>query len=723
GTQTLTGLSPGGSATAIATQANIGNVLTTTSPRDLSIVRKKGGARLDLNLLENWKFYASYTNEKREGARPFGTVFGGGGGGGNIETAESIDYTTHDLLAGVQFADTLNSLNLQLSASLFRNNIDTLTIQNPLTITTNTITGVPASRFTQARYDLYPDNDYFNLKGEYARRLPEFFNGRVTALAAVSKFKQNDNLIAPSPFSLAGGTINGVSAANVWNTTAALTKQSADAEINTRLAELGLSLTPISDLDVRGKVRYYETENNTEYWACNPLTGQWGRLLNEGSGGGFAIPNATAGNNPPGTPGTAYNAAGCGYTATQALGLVPSAGNTNIRNIPFEYRQMNYTLAADYRLNRGNSFNASYERETYDRKYRERDETWEDKLKFGWVNRGFEAGTVRVSFEHDRRRGSDYKADPYDAFYSASLGPVPTATGSNVASWIHNIEQFRKFDLADRDQNVLNARLNYMIAQGLDAGVSLQWKDTRYPNSDYGRKDRQKQDSLSFDLSWQPTEKLGLYSFYSYQQARMRQTSIQPNACVIGTTYSFWSNGVVNTGAAVNGATLLGRTTVTAGNFLNVCGTAGAFSPLYPTSRTWDVTQKDRNDVLGLGLKYDFGKARLDMNYTHSRGRTKVSYDYNAAALAINNANVGLIGSGWSDLTFSQNVLETNLLIPVSKTVSVRLLHRYESGRIKDWHYDGVRANPVPAANAVYLDSGPQSYKATLLGALLMVDF
>ena len=47
-------------------------------------------------------------------------------------------------------------------------------------------------------------------------------------------------------------------------------------------------------------MRYYDTDNRTEYLACNPLTGQWGRLLNNGSGGSFVTPNLTVGNNPAG---------------------------------------------------------------------------------------------------------------------------------------------------------------------------------------------------------------------------------------------------------------------------------------------------------------------------------------------------------------------------------------------------------------------------------------
>jgi predicted porin len=216
---------------------------------------------------------------------------------------------------------------------------------------------------------------------------------------------------------------------------------------------------------------------------------------------------------------------------------------------------------------------------------------------------------------------------------------------------------------------------------------------------------------------------MSVYGFYSYQTARMQQRGLQQNACAIGTTYSFWSNGVVNTGAAVAGATLLATTTVSAANFLNVCGTASATSPLYAESRAWNSTQNDRNDVLGLGVKYDFGKAKLDLNYTYTNGRTGIRYGYNAAALGLTAPQAALAGDGFTNLTYAQNVIDASLLVPISKAAAIRLLYRYETGKIRDWHYDGVAANPTPSTNQqVYLDSGPQDYKASLIGVLLKID-
>ena len=52
-------------------------------------------------------------------------------------------------------------------------------------------------------------------------------------------------------------------------------------------------------------------------------------------------------------------------------------------------------VSADYRINRTNSLEAAFEREDFRRHYRERDETWEDKVRLGYVNRDSATGTLR----------------------------------------------------------------------------------------------------------------------------------------------------------------------------------------------------------------------------------------------------------------------------------------------------------------------------------------
>lgn len=688
GNQTLKTLTPGGTTNAATTDANIQAAALATPYSELGIVRTKGGARLDMNLDDQWKLFASYSKENKQGARPFGMVGAGAGGTGGVEIPESIDNDTHDFLAGLQWNDKLSSLNLQLQASFFRNNIDTMTVQNPMFLAA--ANGFAAGEVNTARYDMHPNNDYYNVKGEYARSFPDFYKSRFTAVVSAGSMRQNDNLIPYSsqvPAAVGGWTdFNGVDPQ--WDTTSSLSKTSSGARIDTRLLDFGLSLVPMNDLDVKGKMRHYETQNKTEYWACNPLTGQWGRAINDASGAALVTTN--------------YNT-GCNVSAAQALNLVPNNGNTNLRNIPYEYKQTNYTLAADYRLNRNNSFNASWEREDYDREHRERKETWEDKFKFGYVNRSIEEGTIRLSFENARRRGSTYISDPYEEFLSASLGPLPTAGGTTINTWIHVLANLRKFDLSDRDQNIVNARVNYALAPNLDGMVSLQLKDLEYPSSEYGRNGRQKQSSLNFDLSWRQSEKMNLYGFYSYQDGYLQQSNIQPGtACAIPA------------GPAYTQAQTLA--------LLEACAQAG--STQFPLNRKWSEKQKDKNDVLGFGLNYDFGKAKLDMSYTYVNGSSKIDYSYDPAGLAMTAAATALAGSGFPALKFKQNIIEANLLVPYDKNTTIRLLYRYEDGRFADWHYDGVAAYPSPAANQqTYLDAGPQNYRVNILGALVKFSF
>ncbi|MBL0142148.1 MAG: MtrB/PioB family outer membrane beta-barrel protein [Betaproteobacteria bacterium] len=712
GNQTLVGLTPGGLPTAAATQTALQAAIAAAPDTELAITRKKGGIRADFTLSENWKLYAAYTSEKKQGSNPYGLIFGGGGGGGDIEAAEPVDWTTNEFRGGVQYFDGINSFNITAEGSLYRNDLNTFTVQNPLTITVNTLTGVSANTFTSARFDSYPDNEFYKIKGEYARSLPQLMNGRFSAVVAATRSSQDDSLIAPTTLPLTGGMINGISAANVWNTTDALTRTNSGAEITTKLANLSLALSPARNVGVRANWRYYETDNSTDYIACNPLTGQVGRLINDGSGGAFV--------NTP-----AYLAAKCNLDAIRALNVAPSAGNVNIANVPFEYKQENASLSADWRIDMKSNLTGSIERETFKRQHRERDETNEDKLKIGYTNRGFESVTLLLSAEGMRRRGSDYNPDPYEEFQSASLGPLPTATGTNYTGWIHVMDSFRKFDLADRDQRTLNGRINWAAAPTLDFGLSGQWKDMSYPDSEYGRNGTNRQSFVSLEANWQASAEFALYGNYSWQSGKMHQLGLQANACAVGATYYFYSNGVVNTtGIAPTGTTLVGTTLVAPGNAgLSTCETAAALNPLYPTSRTWEQIQDSRNQTGSIGLRRDFGVAKLDAAYTYVNGTTTTSYTYNAAALGLTAAQVALIGSGMPEARFTQNTIEANLSYPVNKTMALRLYGRYERGKVNDWHYDGVAQNPVPANNAAYLDKGPGDYSASTVGLFLKVDF
>lgn len=700
----LPGLTPGGTANTATDNANVSTLLANAPFTTLSLTRKRSGIRVESNLSPTWKAYASYAIEKRKGARPFGVVWGNNPGNAPMEVAEPVDYSTHDVLAGVSHVSGYNALNVRVSASIFQNHIDTLTFQEPYRIAPAAgITTTPAAgAFTQGRMDLAPSNKAYNARAEYTRSMPDFHRSYLTIVASAGKWRQDDALI---PYT----TTPGITLANVmllpgggWDTTGSLSRQTAAMTIDTRLLDLTFSVNPSSALNLKAKTRYYETDNNTDpFLAVNPnavyldadattagaqtrgltldgVTGVWGRLLNDGSGQSVLL-------------GTNAN----------------PAGNVAIRSTPFSTRQLKFGPSADYRLNKISTANLSLDREINSRENRERDRTWEDRAKVGYVNRSLKNANLRVSYEYSQRRGSDYRGSSYDGAFSSAIFPIPTTAGTNVTSWaVRGNSGMRAIDLADRDQHVVNVRLDTMVRPNLDAGLSLQGREAEYPDTTYGITGHSLR-SANLDLNYQPSPRQNVYAFYSYQLGRLRQHSIS-------------SQG----GAAVT----IGATTplgvITPANAIEIGQAPGG--PVFPLLNAWTVRSTDRNHLAGFGLKQEFGKGViLNLDYTYSLSRTRIGYTYNVGG-AINAANAAFAGDRMPDLATDINYLDASLNIPLTPRISTRLFYRYQKEHIRDWHYRNLDTTPVvPGANAnavptvLMLDAGPDDYRVNWFGVMV----
>lgn len=727
-----------GAITAGSPQSNmakaISDKLATIPDSELSLVRRKGGARIEKMLTDNWRVYGSFSQEHRTGARPFAM------NEGNISTeiAEPIDYTTHDFWSRLQYADALTQFNLSTSLSLFRNNISTLNVQYPLLNS-----ALPFGAIQTATYDLYPDNNAFNLKGEFARSLPNFFNGRFNAALSWGTSRQNADLLAPvsaaqsaqlaaAGITTLGGSTNvgyatGSSLVSNWNSTAALSQQTAGQRIDTALLDLGLAVRPADALSMKGSFRVLDTVNKGGYTAYNPLTGQFGRGVADGNGANMDV---VVGLNPGATPGAAGNCyvppgypavAGCTFGLA---GVVANGANTPVFGQARSTRQMNYGWSADYDLSHTSSLNAALEREEFNRDYRERDKTWEDKLKLGYVNRGLGDATLRTSLETDRKRGGDYNYRTFEDLGTGLPGLDPATqirlagtlgytafspAGGTVANNANLFNRysyyFRKYDQADRDQNIFNVRLNYQAREDLDLGLTLQKKNVNYPDSFYGL-EKDKQDSLSLELNYQPSSGKTLYAFYSYQQGQ-KSMNLNSGAPLVP---------VNNTCTAANLA-LYGYSACSDG----INGIGGS----RPASDAWSMNTNDRNNALGIGFQSAIGKMQFGVDYSYANSSTAISYNYGSTALsgvAANQAAAALIaGSALPNMTFVQQTLNFNLLIPVNKKLSLRLFDRIEVGQVKDWHYDSVITGAVGAydSGTLLLDAGAQNYHANVIGVFI----
>jgi hypothetical protein len=362
---------------------------------------------------------------------------------------------------------------------------------------------------------------------------------------------------------------------------------------------------------------------------------------------------------------------------------------------------------------------------------------------------------LRLSYENDRKRGDGYTPLnnylPFggEAFYNLATTPntvagagqatltngvvYTTATGAAATTNLANAVvakayNLRKFDVADRDQNIFNARLNYALRSNLDVGASYQYKAIDYPEANTEGRQNSKQQSLNLDLNYQPSAGQSVYAFYSRQQSSMLQNDVQNGA----QTVTGVSAGVATTGPAFicNLGVVTPWGTIDASNAASICGTPShniSFDPL----KQYSVESKDTNDVLGIGWRQLLVKNTLDVNLKYSISKTAISYNYvnpitAGETTAVSNA-VGLAataGNGMPDMTYSSLQLNESLLIPVNKQMTVRLSASQEYGSSTDWHYpSSLQQNLVlgtgNAVNSVQMDAGPQNYHVYTVGVMM----
>jgi hypothetical protein len=700
------GLAPGGAGaanTAAAKQGDAINLRRALQDVDVGLTRKKAGLEMESKLGSDSTLLMRYSQERREGTRPFGGAMGfvfgvteaGGGatnlpGGSVVETMEPIDYRTHDLLASMRWVKDDLQANLTYTGSFFRNNIDTLTWENPF----SSANGPGILKY--GRSDLAPDNNFNNLKLDFAGSgLP--MRGQINGALSISRMTQDDALIAPvansgnlvspaisssgsalanpTPFTSQGmASASPVLNANLWNTTDALSQKSANARIDTWLGQLGGSIQPSDDLTLRLKLRRYAEDNKTNYLAYNPLTGQYGYVALDG---GLWV-------NSKGYSGLYSDQTGTIASPSGNIDVVRSVFPIRYRNIPFEYRKDNYTFDSDYRLARRTTLTLGYEREEYNRAYRERDKTWEDRFRVAFNNRDISWATVRMSYEYGNRKGGDYNPDPYEPFIMTPANALPSTQGGNSGNLMaippHTLAQLRKLDLADRKQHVVNARMNFLLRQDMDLMLSGKLVDNGN-DAAFGRS-VERISSWNADWSWNVAPRAGAYAHYSFQRSRQRQANIND---------------------AASGPYNLGNTDANAG---------GAN---YPLANAWSEAFKDDSHSLGFGARYGFGKITVDSNFTMTLSRVSIGYDFASAAGLANPALASSAGSGMPDSIYRQNVLETGLRYQVAKNMAWRLFHRYEKAKFSDWHYDGLQN---VYNNISFLGAGPQNYSVNVIGVL-----
>ncbi len=197
---------------------------------------------------EQWQFDIDFSHENKQGVDASGAAIASGSTQviGNTTTSllpEPIDQNTDIVNATLSFAGDDAQVDLKYEISLFDNNNDSLTWQNPHP----TPAAATATAPTSGNMSLAPDNEFHQLSLSGGYTLP--YRSRLTGLLSMGRMTQNQDF---QPYTN-----------NPVLTAPTLPANSLDGEVWLKNAQLRLSSRPINSLRLNAVVKYNERDNKT----------------------------------------------------------------------------------------------------------------------------------------------------------------------------------------------------------------------------------------------------------------------------------------------------------------------------------------------------------------------------------------------------------------------------------------------------------------------------
>ncbi len=213
-----------------------------------------GFARLNLRVTPtpNWTFTGGYSSQNVNGDRAFATVIDRFSN--IVELAEPIDYQTHNVELGGEYAASWWSLGLKYNLSLFHNGNSTMVWENPFNLSGLGPHGGPggcvdtASAPCQGRLDLYPSNQAHTFTLTGTASLP----WKTTVLGTMSYGwrLQDDSFL---PFAL-----------NTAIAQPVLTRNSLDGDVRPTMINFTVVNRYVDRLNLKAFYRFYDYDNRSK---------------------------------------------------------------------------------------------------------------------------------------------------------------------------------------------------------------------------------------------------------------------------------------------------------------------------------------------------------------------------------------------------------------------------------------------------------------------------
>jgi MtrB/PioB family decaheme-associated outer membrane protein len=305
-------------------------------------------------------------------------------------------------------------------------------------------------------------------------------------------------------------------------------------------------------------------------------------------------------------------------------------------NRPYSYTNNRFNLDANYRFNAITSLRGGYKYNQMKRRYTnaEREDTAEDTLFAKWKVKAHSTVDIALSAATSKRDGSDYI-------------PLPN---ENPA--------MRKYYLADRNRDTVGASIDYMATDKLLLSLKADYNKDDYENSTIGLTEAT-QPVYTIDFSYQPRHDITTYGYYTHENIRSSQTSLDVSPS--GTT-------------------------------------------------NWESNFDDTFDTAGIGAKLTgLGKWDVGADVLHSKST--------GAIVMIDTFNPGTEAQ-YPDTRTELNSLKLWTSYDYNKQLTYKLGYRYEKYSEDNWAVDGLQPyNPAVASNILLLGNQTLDYDVHVITA------
>ena len=435
---------------------------------DLGLQRDRTRAVLDVAQMGHLAWKLDYSHENRKGNRPYGASFGFGNA---IELPEPIDYATDGATLSGELNGKNGGLTFGYRYSAFKNNVDSLIFDNPWRITDATdgsaysapgSGSIGGAAIGQA--DLAPDNEAGTL----------FVNGRwragswnMNGALSFNQMKQNDRLLPYTLNSAIQGTDFDHSTFAATDP-GALPTSNADTKVDV-LSFNGSANGKLGDAFTLGfKVRYYDYDN--------------------------------------GSPRIEFP----GYVRFQAVW--ESVGRVTV---PYSYTVQDLGADIGWNLGEASRLGLSFDRQSWDRKYREIQTSDEDVLKLTYDTKLGDV-QLRAFYELGDRTIGDYSTEAQENSFIEPEG-------------INNQPALRKYDEAARTYDGFGAQAWWYASEKVDLAFGVNQRKDDYDKSRFGLvSDEVLQYNAEVNMAI--AEGANLYVFYQRSERQVYQRSRQSGA-------------------------------------------------------------------------------------------------------------------------------------------------------------------------------------------------